>query len=530
MKYYILTLILILLLSAVFRLGFPNETVFLGDECSTAANTLALVKNHELPPLGQKDKLGIFTVGAIYTFPWYVTMLFTHDPRVVTLLTIGVPNTIAVLVCFLFCYKFINKRTAVLATALFGFSGWAILYTKNLWGVNLLQFYSILFFFALSWCIYRPRFWLIVVTILLSIFIPSLHPIGFCVFISVFLILFFHCNIHNKKYLLLLASFLVIPILIVFGKKGLDFISAGFSLDAIFTSMRLIVRDRWYYGYLGVAPGYPLIDGFSNLFVRTMFLLGCVYTVKRTFQDYKAKQFSPYIIIGAWYFVFVVAFGFAHRTSFGHYFVVILPVLFIIAAIGFSAMIDYLSGREKVANWELLVLFIIFMFWNPWLTLLIFSIILFLRGRLITKAYKKPVIYILYFSITFILAFQALSTIQLYSSIKKTGGVSGKPGLDLGSKINTVKYIIKDAQARYKQTGLKSYYSVLNDEGYEYLFEYLMDAQKTDCVAEEKTQKGFCYEIIKDVHRVVNVNKEENYLFHKRIGSKLIIVKKIDET
>lgn len=513
MRLYKAIIILIFLLSAIFRLGFYDEIVFKEDESATALDFYDLAKASQFPPLFTKGKSGIYAIHILDRVPWYIIMLFAKDPRLLTVLSIGVPNTLAVIFCFLFCYRFINRRTALLATGLFGFSGWNILYSKNLWALNLQPFYSVLLFLSLSYLVYYRKSWSIVATVLLSLLIYDLHSTSLSLIISVFLILLIYGYIYKKKYLL--SSFLLGGILLLVNKK-VNIIIPNFSLKSFIFSLKFITRDDLYYSHLRVLPEFPSFENFSIIFLRAIFIFGCIYIIKRIFHSLRTKQFSSYIIVGAWFFSFVISFGFTTLKCHAHYFVVVFPALFIITAIGFDSLINYILGKERISKWEILLTFSIFTFWNPFVILLIMLL-------KYIKVNKKLAVSSLNACIILILSYQCLTNLRLYNSIKNEGGVPGIPGLDLGSKINAVKFVIQDAQERYRQTGLVSGYSIENDEGYGYIFKYLAK-EKMDFLSEGSPPKGFHYIIIGDVNKNLDAGEDK-----KRIGSKLIIIEKIDE-
>lgn len=525
MKLYRAIIILILLLGAIFRLGFYDEIVFKEDESISSLYFYNLVKNNQFPPLFTKGKSGLYLLRILDAVPWYVIVLFIKDPRIITILYIGVPNALAVLLCFLFCYRFINKRTALVATGLFSFSGWNILHSRNLWALNLLPFYTILLFYLLLYFIYYHKSWAIVSAVSLLLLIYELHPTALSLIISVFLTLLIYGYIYNKKYLLssfLTGVILIIPFLFVIKKVNiLPNFTPNFTLKSFIYPLKLITRDDWYYNHLRVDPEFPFFENFSIIFLRAIFIFGCIYIIKRIFHSLRVKEFSTHIVIGAWFFSFVISFGFTTMRYHSHYFVVVFPILSIITAIGFDSLINYILGKEKITNWEILVVFSIFTFWNP------FVILLIMLSRFL-KVNRKLALSSLNACMFFILSYQCLTTLRLYNSIGNEGGVPGIPGLDLGSKINTVKFVIQDAQERYKQTGLASGYSIENDEGYGYIFEYLTKGEM-DFLSEKMPSNGFRYRIIADVNKEISVEQNRNYISHRRIGSKLLIVEKIDE-
>lgn len=529
MKYiYIVAVIFILLLSAVFRLGFVNTCRWGGDEDTIACETLNFINNHRVPNL-LSETHGIRTISVSGVW-FYLVMLFARDPRIITAITIGIPNTIAIILCYFFCSRFIDRRTAILSTALFGFSNWAIIYSKNLWGVNLLQLISLLTFYILTAGIYKSRLSIIFLSVLFIPILPGFHLTGFSVFISILLILaiYFFYKIKSK-YLLISVAIAALISMILFinfigGRRVLDYILFCPNGKAILTTIDLLVR-RWFYIYIWAYPRYPRIEVFNEGFIRIIFIFGCVYIIKKIIEDIKLRRVSTYSIIGIWYFVFIFAFAFADLVTHAHYFMVVLPCLFIIASIGFFSIIDYFSGKNRMGHSEFLLLFLIFAVWSPWISIMLMLTLFFVK-----KIMRGTTAKLLYFLITFILFFQAFSNIQLFIDMEKRGRARGVAYMDLGAKMNVAKFLIEDAQLRFKGTGLRSYYSTIDDGGYgyNYILTYL-DPKSSDFISMNKIDKGYLYTIIGDVDNFKDHDILKNSLYYKKIGPKLVIVEKINE-
>lgn len=532
---YIVTIILILLLSAFFRLGFIDSCRWGGDEDSSACKLLSYFNTHSLPPFFSEAH-GIKTIGII-NFWFYLVMTFFRDPRVITLVAIGIPNTIAVILCFLFCFRFIDKRTAIVSSALFGFSNWAIIYSRNLWGVDLLQLISILVFYILTQGINKSSLSIIILSLLFLPFLYSFHLTGLSIFVSILLILAIYFLYKLKQRYLsrpckgrgllvfIFTSIILCLALFFFFRmhRKLDIITEYLSGGSVLATLDLLVRGKWYYTYLWILPKYPSLDNFSDISIRIIFIFGCVYLIKKIIEDIRLKRISVYSIVGIWYFVFMSAFLFTDLTTHAHYFMVVLPCLFIIASIGFFSIIDYFLGKNKIEHWELLLLFLIFTIWSPWI-----SILLMLMSFFAKKIIGRNTVNVLYSLIVFILFFYAFSNIQLFIDIERRGKVHGRACMDLGAKVNTAKFVINDAQKKFKETGLRSYYSIMDDGGYSYIFGYLTTDSK-DFISYDKISNGYHYTIVGDIDNFGNQDILEKCLFYKRIGRKLVIVERINE-
>jgi hypothetical protein len=527
-KYIFLIIsIVVVLLSATFRLGFINLADFGMDADGQTSNILDCVINSHFPPLITTSH-GVPNI-ALIDIVLFAIISFMHDPRLIILLFNSIPNTLAVILIFLFCNKLFNKKIALLSTALFGFSSWAIFYSKGLWGVNNLQLISLLIFYILSIGIIRKNFWIIASSLAFLPFLPNLHLTSVSLAVSAFFILMFTYDKTKFKYFFY-GSILIfcISLFVLFDmlqkKAGLDrnILATGFSLKALYTSMDLIVRNGWFYGFLGLEPEYPFIEKASALFIKIFFLIGCVHLLKKMVSDINKNFLSGYVITGIWFFTFMIFFGITNMTPFAHYFMVVLPALFIITALGFFAIIDTITGKEKIQSLELLVISSIFLTWNPLITSIIIFVFLIFKNFSINNLLKKYFVYILNIFIIFIICFYCFSHFKLFIEIEKTGGVPGRAFLELGSKIRTVKYILSDAKIKYTQTGILPSYSIENDAWFDYIFKYLSIENKF-YLSTQRIPGGCNYKIINVLNEGIAQDEIKKYINPKHIGNLLII-------
>lgn len=526
---YIILVTLVLVLSAIFRLGFPDVIEFKSDESAIAHEFFTLAKNNDLRFIGNTH--GIYNI-VIYDQLWWLLFKFFKDPRIITILSVGLLNTLGIVLTFLFGLKFFDKKIAFISSSLFGFSSWAILYSRKLWGVNLLQFLSVLAIFLLALSLQKNKPKLIFLPTILFFFAISLH-------LSVLLLLFIVIltfTIYNfkkySKYSFLFMVFLILLSLLVLFRSNLsefiyfvDICINSFSFKGLGATLTLMTRDKIYFEYLGIPSLFPEMDFIIAYFFRALFLLGLIVSIKEGIYRLRLRRFSPYFVMGIFYITYVTAFGFTGLADFYHYFTPLFPVYFIIMAIGFCSIINYFRGKTEIKPWEFLI---IFMIWQPIITAVIIILIITLRSfnisKLLWPIIKRGLYYTNYAFFSLVLIFQVYSNFFIFKYLSATGGGGGVYELNLGAKIRAVKYIIEDAQKRYQETGLRSYYTVYAGRGYGFLFEYLMPKEKV--IVRDEIDHGFHYIIAEDIKMSLVLAQSPGFLKKQYIGPVLVIVEK----
>lgn len=526
---YIILVTLVLVLSAIFRLSFPDVIEFNNDESAIAHEFFRLAENNDLKIIGSTH--GIYNI-VIYDQLWWLLFKFFKDPRIITILSIGLPNTFAVILCFIFGLKFFNKQIAFTSSSLFGFSIWAILYSRKLWGVNLLQFLSILAIFLLALGLKKNRPKLIFIPIILLYFAMSLHlSVLLLLFIIILIFTIYNFRMYFKYLFFCMAFLILLSLFVLFSSnlsEFLNFLSMcvnNYSFKGWCATLTLMTRDKLYFEYLGIPSLFPWIDFIISYFFRALFLLGLIFCVREGLCCLRLKKFSPYLVLGICYMAYVTVFGFTGLGDFYHYFMPLFPVYFIIIAVGFCLLIDHFRGKTEIESWEFIV---ISMIWQPIITAVIIILVITLRSfsisRLLWPIIKKGLYYTNYAFFSLVLLFQVYSNFFIFKYLGATGGGERGYELNLGTRIRAVKYIIEDAQKRYQETGLKSYYTVYAGRGYGFLFEYLMPKEKI--ITETEIDQGFHYIIAEDINMSLTMPQSHGFLKKQYIGPVLVIVEK----
>ncbi|MBP7999999.1 MAG: glycosyltransferase family 39 protein [Chloroflexi bacterium] len=134
-------LLLILLLAAGLRLGWPGLTEFKGDEARLTLLALEMAQGEQFPVRGIGSSVGLPNTPMsvwLYALP----LLFSHHIYAATLFT-GLLNTLAVLGCWWLVRRYWGAETALAAALLFAVSPWAIFHSRKIWAQNLLPFFTL---------------------------------------------------------------------------------------------------------------------------------------------------------------------------------------------------------------------------------------------------------------------------------------------------------------------------------------------------------------------------------------------------
>lgn len=160
--------LLLLLLTAVLRLGWPGLTEFKADEARLTLLALQMAQDGEFALRGISSSVGFpnFPMSVwLYALPlavWphaYAATLFT-----------GLLNTLAVLGCYWLVRRYWGVEAALVAMLLFAVSPWAVHHSRKIWAQNLLPFFIVVWGIAatLAFAERRPR-WLVLHFLALAI-------------------------------------------------------------------------------------------------------------------------------------------------------------------------------------------------------------------------------------------------------------------------------------------------------------------------------------------------------------------------
>ena len=134
-------LAVILLITAVLRMGWPGLTEFKADEAHLLKLAWNMADFEAFPLRGISSSVGF------PNFPmsvWlYALPLFVWKSVISATLFTGLLNTLAVLGCYWLVRRYWGVEAALTAALLFAVSPWAIHHSRKIWAQNLLPFFVV---------------------------------------------------------------------------------------------------------------------------------------------------------------------------------------------------------------------------------------------------------------------------------------------------------------------------------------------------------------------------------------------------
>lgn len=150
-----LTLVAVLALAALLRLGWPGVSSFGYDEARVSLLALQMARLGQLPRVGIQSSAGLPNMpGAIWIFA--LPYLLSSDPLVATL-CVGIMGVLAVWGVWVLARQAWGQWAAFVAALLFATSPYAVRYSRSIWSQNLLPPIAVLWACAAMWGSAKPR-------------------------------------------------------------------------------------------------------------------------------------------------------------------------------------------------------------------------------------------------------------------------------------------------------------------------------------------------------------------------------------
>ncbi len=339
-----LLFIFVVLVASLFRLTNLELIEFKADEALNLFLASRPLFGHPFPPGGTVSSVGILNPPLLNYLLFPLTFI-SLDPKIISFF-IGLINALTVGFFFLLINRYYDRLTALIASLLLALSPWAILFSRKIWTQNLLLPFFVVFLFSFHKIILekKPVYWVLYVAT--SLYLIQLHQT---------IIIF----------LLLLNGFLVFKRI----KFPLNYIALGFGLGIlpalpyfayIFNRFQadptaiLVAKERFGQGYFPLIFFRPLqilsqgnfhfvIGDDMVVFARDFSL---AYHLRRLF--YLEYLLLPIGIIIYWQnypklrplvyasLCLPLAYFLLHFEPFIHYFLILIPLLFLFLASVFT--------------------------------------------------------------------------------------------------------------------------------------------------------------------------------------------------
>lgn len=362
-----LPLILILLVAAFLRLyRIADYMTFLGDEGRDVLVVYNILHG-QFTLLGPTASVGGFFLGPIYYY--FMTpflFLFNYNP-VGPAVMVALFGVATVALVYRISSEFFDKRTAIIASALYSISPLVINYSHSSWNPNLMPFFSLLTLYVLYKAIeYRKNLLIIATGFLLGITMQLHYLATFLgVIIGIYLLILGYPKFAQivKKYLFLCFGFLIgwSPFLafefrhgfnniesifaFVFNPTGKDAIAEGIGFFPTLYSVFLRVFGRLIAGFPPPDQYYLYSKQWLFVWQAGIILIGIfsLYLIfKKTYISFKLKNhyFEKYLLLSVWIMLGILLFGFYRKQIYDYYFVFMFPLPFILVGNLFSSLLD----------------------------------------------------------------------------------------------------------------------------------------------------------------------------------------------
>ncbi len=363
---YCRVLLLALLLGLGFALRFSQPTLveFKRDEATIARLGQAIAYEGQLPVVGVDSSLGIDNL-PLTLYLVALPLRLWSDPLAAVLFTILL-NSVALIVGRRIARAALGERAALVSTALFAVSPWAVLYARKIWARTLPLFVLLFIGALLLTFVWRKR-WALVVAFagLAALLGLQLEALAFVPLLAVAILLYRDA----VSWRALLAGLLVFALLLApyvahdalhgwKNARGLLAYAAGgggsFSWDAVRYSFALLGSG----GIEGQAGPYHVQFRhqvpdlwWMNGALGVMLAGGLLYGAHEAVRGRTEQRRRTFVLLLLWY-AFPVLLQLKPSTpTQPHYFVMHYPVQFMLIGSLLAAAAEW-AGRQHKPGWR----------------------------------------------------------------------------------------------------------------------------------------------------------------------------------
>lgn len=198
----------------IFFLGFFLRVFRLPDFISyhqDQVRDLFYIQDHfqqaKIILLGPKASVGNFFLPPFWYYLMSFVYVFSPSPLAPAFLVV-VLNSLTVVIIYLFCQKFFDKKTAIFSSLLYAVSPFSIEYSRFAWNPNPIPFFTILSIYFLFSYFYEKRTASFYLSLIAASLTFQLHYQGFLLVVVVFLVSFLKKDYEN--FILGLAIFIIL--------------------------------------------------------------------------------------------------------------------------------------------------------------------------------------------------------------------------------------------------------------------------------------------------------------------------------
>ena len=335
---------LIVLVALLVRTIHLDGMEFKGDEAFNLMKARELAELQSFPLRSGTSSTGI-PEPPIFMYLLSIPLVFSDDAVFVTGY-IALINVFGVVLCFVLVRRFVSRRAAIIAAALYAVSPWQVLFSRKIWTQNLLPPFILLFLLLLFESVYRKRPNLIIFALGLLAIILQLHLSAIYLVPFTFLFLIWHRQNISLRYICIgiaLALLLFVPYIIDIIYSDFEAIRTAFDQaskpfvfrpEGIKLPLQLVTTNGFEYSlgtsYEDFTRTVPRLAALDYL----MMLLCVIGLGIALFNRSSAVR-----ALALYTFISLVFFVLLNKTElYAHYFNSLLPVLLILCALPVAAI------------------------------------------------------------------------------------------------------------------------------------------------------------------------------------------------
>lgn len=343
----------ILLLAAFMRLYMISDYMtFLGDEGRDALVALGILHGH-FTLLGPQASAGNFFTGPIYYYMMTPFLWLFHLDPVGPAVMVALVGVATVWLIYIVGSEFFDRKTGIIAAALYSVSPLVITYSHSSWNPNVVPFFALLTLYLLYKSVTTVRSWkyYLLTGVVLGICV-QLHYISlFLGAVVAFSLLAMHWYLNRKililpiikYYLEILAGFIIgiSPFLAFEVRHGfpntksiIQFIAASDTTNqsyATYSAFYQPISDVFFRLFGRLIFNYPspdLYSGYSPLYLQVFAVIVLLCAVASIITLIRSKNKFVVILLSIWLFFGVVLFGLYKKPIYDYYMVFMFPLPF----------------------------------------------------------------------------------------------------------------------------------------------------------------------------------------------------------
>ncbi|MBI5044714.1 MAG: hypothetical protein HZC02_02205 [Candidatus Levybacteria bacterium] len=342
------TLLLLAVLSSIFRIFFMENIQFASDQSLSFYTVYSFVVNHQFPSIGMMSSAGFYNFPLFLYFMSFLSFIYTE----IKFLTfeIAMLNVFAVLGFYYFARKFYSQFVAVSSSLLLALAPWPILFSRVIWQQDVIIVFLLPFLYFFHRLIYLKDKKSTLATFFFGVLLMQIHTS--CIFfIAISIVYAYSQKVKFKKLYAILGTVLgLIPAIPYLRYQFFSGIfcadcsrlaqsrSNTFTLD-MFNFLRPLELFTTFNFDFQLGKSYQEFVSSSfliipiqiiTLFSSVLVLMG-IYFVSR-----KNKKYS---LLAAYSVFLPILYFFAGNVAYMHYFAVIVPVVALLAGLGFEYLV-----------------------------------------------------------------------------------------------------------------------------------------------------------------------------------------------